>query len=211
MQRLFETWWCGGLIVPLFWTVAVGGLVSILTGLCVARLIAFDQARMAAANCFSRLADLPRCGSRDAYNEKIDGIVNQLWSAGTEFFRLRQSNAVGMMLYLASRIVATPWVDIASEPSLPLKGDEYLSFAERVRPYGSTFSKMAFDLRPEMWSLIAGRWRNMSWQTDGVMKTALYSDAEKMAWAECQRPVERQLGGVRDQAPKRTVPKNIPK
>lgn len=44
IQELYNTWWVSGIVLPVFYTVFLGGPIAIYTGLVAARKVAFDEA-----------------------------------------------------------------------------------------------------------------------------------------------------------------------
>jgi hypothetical protein len=179
MRELFETWWYGGLVVPIVLAVFLGGFVAIWTGVFVARLVAFDQARMAAVNILWGFVVLPDCDSPEALERANRNMVRQLMLVATEFMRLRQRYACGMMVYFADQVGQSPWGDPPRGARYPLNEGEKQTFLDRLQPFGRTFGKMAFDLRPEICPLVTVRRQVRSSEPLGNLATEKYASVAR--------------------------------
>lgn len=182
---MFDAWWFGGLVVPILITVVFGGSVSVWVGVCVARLVAFDQARMAAVNVVLEMPGLANAVTRDQYERAHLALANRLLQIAPQFLALRQKNAYGMVRYLVTRFNQRPWAD-PHEKDFPLQNDEQMKLLKRLSPIGHVMSKMLFDLEPEWLPLAAIRRRLHSGEDLGLVYTAQFSELE----ARIQEQVE---------------------
>lgn|SRR5208283_2795737 len=183
MKEPFDIWWYGGLLVPISITVFVGGPIAIWIGVFVARLVAFDQAKMTAVSVLGELAALPNYDSWDSMQKGKLSIATRLNTISSEYLRLRQLYAFGMLKYLGSRVIAAPWEDSQKSMSFPLSEKVRDELFAKLEPYGGAFARMVFNLKPKVYPLITLQ-RQADAAFRGKIPTAPYPVAEDSALKE---------------------------
>ncbi len=153
MQQLFETWWYGYLIIPIAITLFIGSILAVLTGVIIARFVAFDQLRMSFCKALYNLSLLSHAKTRQELLDKRFSVIAELNALNFEAFRLRQNEMFSTILYIATQVRKAPWTD-PNENDFPLSREVRKDLHARVSLWSRTWAAMVFELKPSYYSLI---------------------------------------------------------